>query len=108
MERARDLPGDRRSSASRTLSFPRNRAPHFQLRGVVPNGSGGKVTVSQAFGKHGKHFRTLGRGKLSSKGVFKVSFTNRKVGWYRFRFSYKGSATVTKGVIYLSAKLHRL
>ena len=37
--------------------------------------AGGRVTVAVAKGKNGKKFRTLGKGKVNSKGIFKVRFT---------------------------------
>ena len=58
------------------------------------------MTVAAAKGKNGKRFRTLGKAKVNSKGVFKLRFTIRKRGTYRLRYSFAGSATVARGTIY--------
>ena len=47
-----------------------------------------RVTVAVAKGKNGKRFRTLGKAKVNSKGVFKLRFTIRKRGTYRLRYSF--------------------
>ncbi len=64
------------------------------------------MTVAAAKGKKGKKFRTLGKGKVNSKGVFKVRFRLPR-GTYRLRYSFKGSSTVAKGTVYEVIKITR-
>jgi hypothetical protein len=88
-------------------SFPDARGPSYQVRAIVGEPSaGGRVTVAAAKGKKGKKFRTLGKGKVSSKGVFKVRFHLPR-GTYRIRYSFKGSSTVAKGTVYEVIKITR-
>ena len=56
--------------------------------GVIP---AGKVTVAVAKGKKGRRFRTLGKAKVSSKGVFKLRFRLTKTGYYRLRYALERS-----------------
>lgn len=93
-----------------TLTFPDQRGPSYSLRGTVGDTSaaGSRVTISAAFGKHGKHFRTLGKARVSSKGTFSKRFRLKKLGYYRLRFSFPGSATVTKGAVYVVVKIRRV
>ena len=61
--------------------FPDQRGPRYQVRGELREvTAGGRVTVAAASGKNGKKFRTLGKGKVNSKGIFKLNFTIRKRG----------------------------
>jgi hypothetical protein len=91
--------------SSRT--FPDDRGPSYQVRAIVGEPSaGGRVTVAVAKGKKGKKFRTLGKGKVNSKGVFKVRFRLSR-GTYRVRYSFKGSSTVAKGTVYEVIKITR-
>ena len=86
-------------------SFPDSRGPSYQVRAIVGEPSaGGKVTVAVAKGKKGKKFRTLGKGKVNSKGVFKVRFRLSR-GTYRVRYSFAGSSTVAKGTVYEVIKI---
>ena len=62
-----------------------------------PTAAGGRVTVAIAKGKNGKKFRTLGKARINSKGVWTLRFTVRKYGAYRMRYSFAGNATVVKG-----------
>jgi hypothetical protein len=88
-------------------SFPDSRGPSYQVRAIVGEPSaGGRVTVAAAKGKKGKRFRTLGKGKVNSKGVFKVRFRLSR-GTYRLRYSFKGSSTVAKGTVYEVIKITR-
>jgi hypothetical protein len=89
-------------------SFPDAIGPSYQVRGILgePSG-GGRVTISAAKGKKGGHYRTLGKPKVNSKGVFKLRFRLKKLGWYRIRYSYKGSATVAAGRITEVVKIRR-
>jgi hypothetical protein len=83
-----------------STTFPDARGPSYQVRGIVgETTAGGRVTVSAAKGKKGTHFRRLGRAKVNSKGVFKLRFRLRKVGFYRLRFSYGGSSVVARGSV---------
>ena len=94
----------------RTASFSDRRGPSYQLRGEVREvaAAGGRVTVAIAKGKNGKRFRTLGRAKINSKGAFKLRFTQRKLGWYRLRYSYKGSSAVERGTAYAQVRFRRV
>ena len=79
--------GDREPVAPFDLSniyFPDARGPSYQLRGTVREKAiaGSRVTVAAAKGKKGKRFRTLGKGKVNSQGVFKVRFRLSR-GTYR-------------------------
>ena len=69
--------------------------------------AGGKVTVAVAKGKKGKKFRTLGKAKVNSKGVFKLRF-RLSLGTYRVRYSFAGSSTVAKGTVYEVVKIRRI
>jgi hypothetical protein len=81
-------------------SFPDAIGPTYQVRGIVGETSaGGRVTVSAARGKKGGRYRTLGKAKVNSKGVFKLRFRLKKLGVYRIRYSFAGSSTVAKGSI---------
>ena len=54
---------------------PDSRGPSYQVRATSASPSaGGRVTVAVAKGKKGKRFRTLGKAKVNSKGVFKLRF----------------------------------
>ena len=94
--------------ASRT--FPDRRGPRYKVRGVVrePSAAGSRVTIAVAKGKKGKRFRTLGKPKVNSKGVFKLKFTIRKRGTYRLRYSFRGNATVARGAVYEVIKIRRV
>jgi len=92
--------------SSRT--FPDQIGPSYEVRGVLGEPSaGGRVTISAAKGKKGGHYRTLGKPKVNSKGVFKQRFRLKKLGWYRIRYTYKGSATVAAGRITEVVKIRR-
>jgi len=85
------------------------KGPSYKLRGTLGEPSaGGRVTISIAKGKTGKRFRVLGKPKVNSKGQWTLRFTVRKYGWYRMRYSYKGSATVAKGTIYATARIRKV
>jgi hypothetical protein len=89
-------------------SFPDSIGPSYQVRGILGEESaGGRVTVSAAKGKKGGHYRTLGKPKVNSKGVFKLRFRLKKLGWYRLRYSYKGSSTVAAGRVTEKVKITR-
>ncbi len=93
-----------------TRSFPDQRGPRYSVRGTVrePSAAGSRVTVAAAKGKKGKRFRTLGKAKINSKGVFKLKFTIRKRGTYRLRYSFRGNATVARGTIYEVVRIRRV
>jgi hypothetical protein len=89
-------------------SFPDAIGPSYQVRGILGEASaGGRVTVSAAKGKKGGRYRTLGKPKVNSKGVFKLRFRLKKLGWYRLRYSYKGSGTVAAGRVTEQVKISR-
>jgi hypothetical protein len=84
--------------------------PSYKLRGTLreTSAAGGRVTVAIAKGKKGKRFRTLGKPKINSKGVWQLRFKVRKHGYYRVRYSFKGSATVVRGAIYETVRIRRV
>jgi hypothetical protein len=90
-------------------SFPDPRGPSYQVRAVVgePSAAGSRVTVAVAKGKKGKHFRTLGKPKVNSKGVITLRF-RLKLGTYRMRYSFKGSSTVARGTVYDVVRIKRV
>ncbi len=89
-------------------SFPDSRGPSYQVRGIVgETTAGGRVTVSAARGKKGGRFRTLGKAKVNSKGVFKLRFRLKKLGVYRIRYSFAGSSTVAKGSVTEAVRIKR-
>jgi hypothetical protein len=91
-----------------STSFPDSIGPSYQVRGIVgETTAGGRVTVSAARGKKGGAFRTLGRAKVNSKGVFALRFRLRKYGIYRLRYSYRGSATVAPGSVTQVVRIKR-
>jgi hypothetical protein len=92
-----------------TWSFPDSRGPSYQVRATLRESTaGGRVTVAIAKGKNGKRFRTLGKAKVNSKGVFKLRFRVTKRGTYRLRYSFRGSSTVQRGTVYESIKIRRI
>jgi hypothetical protein len=91
-----------------STSFPDSRGPSYQVRGIVGETSaGGRVTVAAAKGSKGGRYRTLGRAKVNSKGVFKLRFRLKKLGVYRLRYSFKGSATVARGTVTQKVRIRR-
>jgi predicted porin len=64
------------------------------------------AVLATVTGDDGKKFRTLGKGKVNSKGTFKVRFHLPR-GTYRIRYSFKGSSTVAKGTVYEVIKITR-
>jgi len=90
-------------------SFPDSRGPSYQVRATVGelSAAGGRVTVAAAKGKNGKRFRTLGKAKINSKGVFKLRFRLAR-GTYRMRYSFKGSSTVARGTVYETVRIRRI
>jgi hypothetical protein len=91
-------------------SFPDAIGPRYTIRGKLNEGSarGKRVTLAAAKGKHGRHFRTIGRGKISKHGVFTIHVTIHRRGYYRFRFSFKGSKTIAKGKIVEVVRIRRI
>ena len=99
MERAGNDQPDRAVRLS-SRSFPDWRGPSYQVRASCgETTAGGRVTVAAAKGKKGKRFRTLGKAKVNSKGVFKLRFRLAR-GTYRMRYSFKGNSTVARGSVY--------
>jgi hypothetical protein len=91
-------------------SFPDSIGPRYTIRGKLDEGSarGKRVTLAAAKGKHGRHFHTLGHGKINRHGVFKIHMKIRKRGYYRFRFTFKGSKTVAKGKVVEVVRIRRI
>jgi hypothetical protein len=90
-------------------SFPDSRGPSYQVRATVgePTAAGSRVTIAVAKGKKGKRFRTLGKAKVNSKGVFKLRFRLSR-GTYRVRYSFRGNATVARGTVYEVIRIKRV
>ena len=87
-----------------------SRGPSYKLRGTLRDawGAGGKVTVAIASGKKGKHFRTMGKAKVNSKGRWTLRFTVRRYGYYRVRYSFSGNDLVPKGALYEVVRIRRI
>ncbi len=91
-----------------SLDFPDSRGPSYSLRGQIREHSAtGRVTVAIARGKHGRRFRPLGSARIHGGGKFNMRFRIRRLGWYRLRFSYRGSATVVSGRQFESIQIRR-
>jgi hypothetical protein len=92
-----------------SVSFPDSRGPSYQVRGVVREASaaGSRVTVAVAKGKKGKRFRTLGKPRVNSQGVFKLRFRLKR-GTYRVRYSFRGNSTVARGTVYEVIRIRRI
>jgi hypothetical protein len=92
-----------------TVSFPDSRGPSYQLRGTVREKAmaGSRVTIAAAKGKKGKRFKTLGKAKVNSQGVFKLRFKLKR-GTYRVRYSYRGSSVISRGTAYQVIKIRRV
>jgi hypothetical protein len=92
-----------------SVSFPDSRGPSYQLRGVVREKilAGSRVTVSIAKGSKGKKFKTLGKPKVTSQGVFKLRFRASR-GTYRLRYSFRGNSAIVRGTAYEVIKIRRV
>jgi hypothetical protein len=91
-----------------SVSFPDSRGPSYQVRGIVREKSAGsRVTIAVAKGKKGKRFRTLGKAKVNSQGVFKLRFRLSR-GTYRVRYSFRGTSTVARGTVYEVITIRRV
>ena len=102
VERAGDVQADRavRPLVARVPRLARPELPGARRSSREPSAAGSRVTVAIAKGKKGKKFRTLGKAKVNSKGVFKLRFTRPQAGTYRVRYSFTGNATVARGTVY--------
>jgi hypothetical protein len=79
-------------------SFPDARGPRYRLRGRVREASAsGRIAVALARGRRGGRFRTVARPRIRRNGVFSASFTIRRRGVYRLRYTYRGNSTVAPG-----------
>ncbi len=92
-----------------TASFSDRRGPSYQITGTVREkaAAGQRVTVAMAKGKNGKRYRTIGRARINSSGTFKLRFTQRRLGWYKMRFSFKGTSLVSRGTAYSQVRFRR-
>lgn len=80
------------------VSFPDSRGPSYKLRGYLREKAiRGKVRISMARGKKGGKYKSLGTARISSKGTFTKRFKQRRTGYYRLRFTYKGSSIAAPG-----------
>jgi hypothetical protein len=93
-----------------TRTYPDDTGPRYTIRGKLDEGSarGKRVTLAIAGGKHGKHFHTRGRAKVNQHGTFTFHVTIHKRGYYRFRYTFKGSGTVAGGTVTVLIKIHRI
>lgn len=91
------------------VSFPDSRGPSYQMRGTVREKAiaGSRVTIAVAKGKKGKKFKTLGKAKVNSQGVFKLRFRLAR-GTYRVRYSFSGNSVVAKGTQYGTMTIRRV
>jgi hypothetical protein len=74
------------------------------------SGNPGAQNYEIRFAKGGvtaPEFRTLGKAKVNSKGVFKLRFRLAR-GTYRMRYSFKGTSTVARGTVYQVIRVRRI
>jgi hypothetical protein len=90
-------------------SFPDSRGPSYQVRATLGDASaaGSRVTVAVAKGKKGKHFRTLGKPKINSKGRVTLRFRLSRGTW-RMRYSFKGNSVMARGTVYDVIRIKRV
>jgi hypothetical protein len=82
------------------VSFPDSRGPSYTVRGYLREKAiRGKVRVYMARGKKGGKYKLLGSAKISRKGTFTKRFRQHRTGYYRMRFTYKGSSIAAGGKI---------
>jgi hypothetical protein len=89
-------------------SFPDSRGPRYKMRVQLREKTArGKVRIKIARGKRGGKFRSIGKARINSRGVFKKRFTLRSSGSYRARFIFKGSATTAPGRVTAGFRITR-
>ena len=92
------------------LDFPDSRGPRYTIKTKVREKTAtGVVTASMAFGEKGGKFIPLGKAKLRGGTTpnASVTFTRKKIGIYRVKFAYPGSATVAPGVVITKIRITR-
>jgi hypothetical protein len=90
------------------VTFPDARGPSYKLRGQVrETAARGRVIVQVAKGRKRGKYRRIGRPRINSKGRFTLRFKLRRPGIYRLRYTYKGSALVTKGRVTEAIRIRR-
>ena len=89
-------------------TFPDSRGPRYKLRVQLRETSArGKVRIRMARGSRGGRFFSIGKAKINRRGVFKKRFTLHRVGVYRIRYSFKGSATTAPGTVTQKVQIRR-
>jgi hypothetical protein len=89
-------------------SWTDSRGPSYKMRVQLREKTArGKVRIKIARGKRGGKFRSIGKARINSKGVFKKRFTRRGRGNYRAKFIFKGSSTTAPGTVTVGFKITR-
>ena len=92
-----------------SVSFADGLGPSYEMSVQVRERSArGRVYVSCARGYRGGRYRSLGSARLSSSATFSKRFTLRKLGVYRLRFRFNGSATTASGTVVEAARFTRI
>lgn len=90
-------------------TFPDARGPSYKVAGQVREPTAkGKITISLARGKRGGKFKRIGVVKIGRNGRFSLRFTARKFGYYRLRYSFKGSPGVQGGTLVETIRITRV
>jgi uncharacterized membrane protein len=88
------------------LQFPDSRGPSYKIRGELREKTArGTVKIRLAKGKRGKFF-SIGKAKVRG-GVFKKRVTLHRIGSYRVRIKYSGSATTAPGTAQTTIRIER-
>lgn len=92
-----------------TVTFPDSRGPSYRLTGTVREraAAGKRVRIALARGRKGGKFRNIGRAKIRGNGTFSLKFNVRRVGRYRLRYTFRGSALVARGTIVQGIRIRR-
>lgn len=86
-------------------SFPDSRGPRYKMRVELQERTArGRVKIKMA--RKGGKFRSIGSAKLR-RGVLKKRFTQHRLGVYRVKFIFKGSATTAPGKVTQKIRIRR-
>jgi hypothetical protein len=90
------------------VAFPDARGPSYRLTGYVRDKAiRGKVSLAMARGSKGGKYKSLGTVSISSKGTFTKRFTQRRMGTYRLRIHYRGSAIAPAASVVRKVRITR-
>jgi hypothetical protein len=88
-------------------TWPDGRGPRYKMRVALREKSArGKVTIKLARGRKGGKFRSIGKARIR-RGVFTKKFTRHRLGVYRAKFIFKGSATTAPGTVKTAFQIKR-